>query len=88
MGRFECRRIRPGAESAGGTERLRHGRTPPIRFLAREVGGHRPKGKRLGTNVITRSETGCWIVEQWRGAGGFSGTSVNAWDAPHQRWRQ
>jgi hypothetical protein len=47
-----------------------------------------PKGKRLGTNVITRSETGCWIVEQWRSAGGFSGTSVNAWDAPYQRWRQ
>ena len=47
-----------------------------------------PKGKRLGTNLITRSEAGCWIVERWRGAGGFSGTSLNAWDAPHQRWRQ
>lgn len=47
-----------------------------------------PKGGHLGTNAITRSETGCWIVERWRGAGNVTGTSLNAWDASSARWRQ
>lgn len=48
-----------------------------------------PEGNRLlGTNRITRSDTGCWLVEQWQGTSGIGGTSLNAWDAQYRVWRQ
>lgn len=48
-----------------------------------------PKGDKLaGHNRIERSDNGCWLSEHWRGARGNRGTSLNAWDAQHQVWRQ
>lgn len=47
-----------------------------------------PAGKVLGHNKITRADTGCWIHENWRGASGYTGNSLNAWDAQHKVWRQ
>ena len=48
-----------------------------------------PRGDRLvGSNRIERSENGCWLVENWRGASGNHGTSTNAWDAQYHVWRQ
>jgi hypothetical protein len=48
----------------------------------------RPDGKTAGTNRITRILGGCALREQWRGAGGSTGTSLNVYDAEANRWRQ
>jgi hypothetical protein len=48
----------------------------------------RPDGKTAGTNRITRILGGCALREQWRGAGGSSGTSLNVYDADAKLWRQ
>ncbi|HEV8695472.1 MAG TPA: hypothetical protein VGQ93_15020 [Lysobacter sp.] len=46
-------------------------------------------GARLvGHNRIERSGNGCWLSEHWHSARGSDGTSVNAWDAQSQVWRQ
>lgn len=47
-----------------------------------------PAGKPAGANTITAILGGCALLEQWEGTGGVRGTSLNAWDAPTQRWRQ
>ena len=48
-----------------------------------------PDGKALqGTSRIERSDNGCWITEHWHSARGSDGTSLNAWDAQYQVWRQ
>lgn len=47
-----------------------------------------PGGKKLGDNVIEAIDGGCALIERWRGQGGFTGTSLNSWDAASQRWRQ
>lgn len=41
-----------------------------------------------GTSRIERSGNGCWLVEHWHSARGSDGTSLNAWDAQYQVWRQ
>jgi hypothetical protein len=45
-------------------------------------------GKPIGHNKIVRSDTGCWLSESWRGASGFTGNSLNAWDSQEKVWRQ
>jgi hypothetical protein len=48
-----------------------------------------PGGTTLqGTSHIERSDNGCWITEHWHSARGSDGTSLNAWDAQYQVWRQ
>jgi hypothetical protein len=47
-----------------------------------------PDGKPAGENRIEPIEGGCALQESWRGAGGFSGTSLNHWDAAARVWRQ
>jgi hypothetical protein len=47
-----------------------------------------PDGKPSGTNRITRILGGCALREEWTGAGGSNGTSLNAFDAAARRWRQ
>jgi hypothetical protein len=47
-----------------------------------------PDGKLAGENLIERIAGGCALLENWRGAGGFSGKSLNSWDRQAQRWRQ
>lgn len=42
----------------------------------------------LGTNRITRREAGCLIVEDWEGARGSTGMSMNFYDAELEKWRQ
>lgn len=41
-----------------------------------------------GTNRITREEAGCTIREQWAGASGGTGQSLNFYDPVHRAWRQ
>jgi hypothetical protein len=50
-----------------------------------------PNGKpeqRAGTNVITKVHQGCVILENWTGARGMTGTSINIYDASRGRWYQ
>lgn len=47
-----------------------------------------PDGKKAGENHIEAIDGGCALIERWRGNGGFSGTSLNSWDAQARQWRQ
>jgi hypothetical protein len=45
-------------------------------------------GKPAGRNRITPLLGGCALREEWTGASGTHGTSLNTYDAPARRWRQ
>lgn len=45
-------------------------------------------GKLAGENRITRVQGGCALLEEWRGAGGVTGMSLNIYDADRKRWHQ
>ena len=45
-------------------------------------------GTLLGHNSITSIHGGCALAERWRGASGGTGSSLNAYDASADRWRQ
>jgi hypothetical protein len=47
-----------------------------------------PAGKIAGANRITRILDGCALSEQWTGASGTIGTSLNMYDAGARKWRQ
>ena len=46
------------------------------------------KGKAAGRNRIVSLHDGCVLQEDWSGAGGFTGTSLNAYDADRKTWHQ
>jgi hypothetical protein len=47
------------------------------------------EGDRIaGANRITRILGGCALREEWSGAGGGQGTSLNVYDAARRRWHQ
>lgn len=46
------------------------------------------QGQLAGTNTITRILGGCALHEAWRGNGGMSGSSLNAFDAGRRQWHQ
>lgn len=45
-------------------------------------------GTAAGTNRISEILGGCALREEWKGAGGLTGTSLNMWDAAERKWRQ
>jgi hypothetical protein len=47
-----------------------------------------PNGNTAGTNRIQSINAGCALREEWTGASGFTGTSLNAFDASSGRWHQ
>jgi hypothetical protein len=47
-----------------------------------------PNGNKAGTNRIQSINAGCALREEWTGAGGTTGTSLNAFDAISGRWHQ
>ena len=47
-----------------------------------------PTGKAAGHNRITSLLGGCALREEWTGASGSHGTSLNAYDPAAKRWRQ
>lgn len=47
-----------------------------------------PNGKRLGENRITRIHNGCALLEEWRGNGGVTGSSLNIYDRERGQWHQ
>jgi hypothetical protein len=48
----------------------------------------RESGKVAGTNRISRILGGCALREEWTGAGGGTGTSLNVYDPARRRWHQ
>lgn len=46
------------------------------------------KGNKAGTNRIQAINGGCALREEWTGTTGFTGTSLNAFDASSGRWHQ
>jgi hypothetical protein len=47
-----------------------------------------PRGKLAGRNTITRVYGGCVIREHYVGAQGYTGGSLNIYDASRDRWHQ
>ncbi len=47
-----------------------------------------PAGKVVGHNVLTSLHKGCVMLENWTGAGGFTGSSLNIYDADRKKWHQ
>ncbi|MCI0407465.1 MAG: hypothetical protein L0191_02685 [Acidobacteria bacterium] len=45
-------------------------------------------GKRAGTNRITRIQGGCALLEDWTGAEGTTGMSLNLYDPANKKWHQ
>lgn len=45
-------------------------------------------GQRAGSNVITIRQQGCLLHENWTGAGGSTGESLNFWDRSNRTWNQ
>ena len=48
----------------------------------------RPDGRVAGTNRVERIENGCGVQENWKGAGGGTGRSINAYSEQDGRWHQ
>jgi hypothetical protein len=46
------------------------------------------KGKLAGHNRITAIDGGCVLLESWTGASGFTGHSLNIYDASRGKWHQ
>ena len=46
------------------------------------------KGRTAGRNRIVALHDGCALLESWSGSGGFTGTSLNAYDAERKTWHQ
>ena len=49
---------------------------------------HDADGKRQGSNVVSRVAGQCGLREDWTGADGTSGTSLNYYDPQDQLWHQ
>ncbi|GAB2769027.1 hypothetical protein [Salinimicrobium soli] len=46
------------------------------------------EGKKVGENTILRKEEGCLLTEDWKGAGGSTGSSINYFDKGDSSWHQ
>ena len=49
---------------------------------------YNPQGRQVGVNEIDRMLKGCLLLENWTGAGGSSGKSMNYYDPQRETWRQ
>lgn len=47
-----------------------------------------PKGKKQGDSRIEVIATGWGLLENWTGAGGYNGKSLNTWIPQKKRWQQ
>ena len=65
--------------------------TPPFRefdFWLGEWSVHTPDGKLAGVNRITREYGGCVVHERYETPRGYTGESLNVYDATRKRWHQ
>ena len=47
-----------------------------------------PAGKMAGQSKIELIAGGAGVLENWTGAGGYTGRSLNAWNATQKEWQQ
>lgn len=47
-----------------------------------------PNGQKAGENIIEKTTNGCMLLENWTGAGGSTGKSMNYFDAATKKWKQ
>jgi hypothetical protein len=47
-----------------------------------------PDGKVVGRNRLASLHKGCVMSESWTGSGGFTGSSLNAYDGDRGKWHQ
>lgn len=57
-------------------------------FWVGEWDAYDPRGRKGGTSVIERVANGCGILENWTGALGGSGKSINFYDPQAGKWFQ
>ena len=81
---------------------LSHAQTPPVAPpLACQAAEYRqfdfwigtwdvyqPSGRKGGENRIEPIASGCALLENWEGGGGFSGKSLNTYDQADKLWHQ
>lgn len=65
-----------------------HPRFADFDFWIGEWDVHTADGTLAGHNSIVRAERGCLLVEDWSGASGGSGMSINYFDAASNEWVQ
>ena len=78
----------PAQSPAGPATRCSRPEHRQFDFWVGEWEVTRPDGKTAGTNRIRLVHGGCVLQEDWSGAGGSSGTSLNIFDAATRRWHQ
>lgn len=79
------------AQEADGGERPEPCATEDHRAFDFWVGAwevRNPEGEVVGENRISRVAGGCGLLEEWRGAGGTTGVSINRYDPDRDRWVQ
>jgi hypothetical protein len=72
----------PGASTCTGPEHRQ------FDFWLGEWEVHTEDGQLAGTNRITSDFGGCALREEWTGAGGIRGESLNIYDGSTGRWHQ
>ena len=77
-------RLEPRATRSG----LQGGGLSPVRLLGRQLGCARTDRGLAGTNVVKSLLDGCVVEENWTGAGGGFGRSLNFYDAASGTWSQ
>lgn len=65
-----------------------HPRFGDFDFWVGEWDVHTADGTLAGQNSISRAERGCVLVENWSGASGGTGMSINYFDAASDEWVQ
>jgi len=45
-------------------------------------------GKQVGENTISKMQSNCILMEEWKGNGGSTGTSINYFDKSDSTWNQ
>lgn len=78
-----------GAASEGSRFPCEHrDRFREFDFWIGEWDVHTADGRLAGRNVIESAHRGCVLIENWTGAGGSTGTSMNYFDAASDEWVQ
>ena len=79
----------PPADSGGAiSPRCRSPEFRQFDFWLGEWQVRSPAGQLAGHNDVRSVSGGCALVEQWTGAAGGSGVSINTYDADRKRWTQ
>ena len=77
-----------GQDTAARNPCAEHPRFGDFDFWIGDWDVHTGDGTLAGQNSIVRAERGCVLVENWSGASGGTGMSINYFDAANDEWVQ